>query len=324
MLKVNIPRTITDPKYRYQMPLIQLKIEGRGINIRTNLTNLREVAKSLRVPSEYILKFMGYEFGTKINTKDNINSFNGEMSQDDVLKVLDKFIDKYVLCSKCKLPEPVLQINNNKELINSCNSCGNVAKMDTKHKLTSFILKNPPKNNSEIKTKKGLTNEIEVKEDKDEDKFCKIELKEALRASEFLPQNTDENLFDKFTNYLHNCLPINSDYIFDDSHILLVYKAIKRVRMEKELYDRVGYILFKYIFASGLASEFVSKATLFEGVLERHQMGKYVNHETLLNLQFYFYHSTRDQQIAKKIPTIMKKFFDLNLLTKVSLLGIFV
>ena len=51
---VNIPSTIEDPNYRYKMPKIQTKIEGKGNGIKVNLVNLVDVAKALRLPTECI------------------------------------------------------------------------------------------------------------------------------------------------------------------------------------------------------------------------------------------------------------------------------
>lgn len=72
---------------------------------------MREVAKDLRVPPEYILKYMGYELGSNIIIRDTVYSINGEFMEADILKQLDKFIDKFILCAKCKLPESVMQLN---------------------------------------------------------------------------------------------------------------------------------------------------------------------------------------------------------------------
>jgi len=55
----NIPSTIQDPKYRYRMPKMQLKIESKGNGIKTNIVNLGDVATYLRTNAEYILKWFG-------------------------------------------------------------------------------------------------------------------------------------------------------------------------------------------------------------------------------------------------------------------------
>jgi translation initiation factor 5 len=49
---LNIPSFVEDPNYRYKMPRPELKIEGRGNGIKTNLVNLSDIAKSLRVPPD--------------------------------------------------------------------------------------------------------------------------------------------------------------------------------------------------------------------------------------------------------------------------------
>ena len=46
------------------MPKLILKIEGKGNGIKTNIVNLNEAAKALRVPTDYPLKFMGHELGS--------------------------------------------------------------------------------------------------------------------------------------------------------------------------------------------------------------------------------------------------------------------
>jgi len=46
------------------MPALQLKIEGKGNGIKTNIVNMSDVSKALRVPNEYPLKFLGFEFGS--------------------------------------------------------------------------------------------------------------------------------------------------------------------------------------------------------------------------------------------------------------------
>merc|ERR1719189_769248 len=57
--------------------------------------------------------------------------------------MLDGFIKKFVLCEKCENPETVIKVKKN--LIGaSCRACGHTYVMDMRHKLTTFIVKNPP------------------------------------------------------------------------------------------------------------------------------------------------------------------------------------
>lgn len=71
-----------------------------------------------------------------------------------------RFIEKYILCPVCKLPETTLKTG--KESIKAkCRSCGKISKLDSTHKVATHILKNPPKDESEFKEeeKKKTTKE---------------------------------------------------------------------------------------------------------------------------------------------------------------------
>lgn len=67
--KVNIPSYVQDPHYRYKMPKMVLKQESRLNGVKTNIFNLDEVAKALRVPEEAIIKFWCAELGASKEKK---------------------------------------------------------------------------------------------------------------------------------------------------------------------------------------------------------------------------------------------------------------
>lgn len=94
------------------MPAAILKIEGKGNGIKTNIVNLPEIAKALRVPNEcnwivsislfeelYIwpidpLKFLGHELGSQTIYKEKGNDIttiiNGSFTDEEIRKSMDK------------------------------------------------------------------------------------------------------------------------------------------------------------------------------------------------------------------------------------------
>jgi len=67
----------------------------------------------------------------------------GSHSQEYLEKLLDKFIIKYVLCSKCKYPELRMEVIK-KDLLSTCNACGTKKKLDQTHKAGKQLFKDVP------------------------------------------------------------------------------------------------------------------------------------------------------------------------------------
>ncbi|KAH3686079.1 hypothetical protein WICPIJ_002945 [Wickerhamomyces pijperi] len=159
MSLVNICRDNTDPFYRYKMPLIQSKIEGRGNGIKTAVVNTSEVARALGRPASYLIKFFGFELGaqTSINESSDRYLVNGVHDAPKLQDTLDGFINKFVLCGSCKNPETVIVITKDDNLIRDCKACGQRTTIDPRAKLSSYILKNPPESSKGSKKKKAAT-----------------------------------------------------------------------------------------------------------------------------------------------------------------------
>lgn len=143
---INICRDNTDPFYRYKMPPIQAKVEGRGNGIKTAIPNLSEVARALGRPAPYLVKFFGYELGAQTTFKEDDDRYlvNGSHQQSELQDSLDGFITKFVLCGACKNPETQIQIKGKGNLQKDCKACGRITDVDPRPKLSSYILKNPP------------------------------------------------------------------------------------------------------------------------------------------------------------------------------------
>lgn len=152
---VNIPRHIEDPKYRYKMPILENTVKEKGINVSTTFTNLPDVARSLKREPMYIVKFIGF---TKGASTDKNFKIKGKIDVESSMQILDQFIEKFVLCTKCGLPDTRLGVENKAKLFCDCLACGNNWQISGKDRLIQYIIKNPPKDDKYMVNKNNKDN----------------------------------------------------------------------------------------------------------------------------------------------------------------------
>jgi len=80
---------------------------------------------------------------------------------------LDKFIEHYLICNECSDPEIFLKVKGGK-VVGKCDACGaDKNNIDNTHKITKYILQNPPVTKSIADQKKSKNNEDNLKEEKE-------------------------------------------------------------------------------------------------------------------------------------------------------------
>jgi translation initiation factor 5 len=126
-----------DPFARYTRPTIKIKIEGH----KTLITNIKDISKSLNSDPQNISKFFSHEVcaQTKYNDKLGNMIINGNYTQPYLTQILNKYIELYVLCEQCNIPEVRLTLNKNKKVIGMCDSCGFCKKYDMDNKDVKHI-----------------------------------------------------------------------------------------------------------------------------------------------------------------------------------------
>lgn len=132
------------------MPRLQAKVEGKGNGVKTVIPNMVEVARALGRPPTYPTKYFGCELGaqTQFDFKNDRYIVNGSHDAAKLQDMLDGFIRKFVLCENCDNPETDIRANNKRGILTaSCKACGHSFQLDMRHKLTTFMLKNPPEQN---------------------------------------------------------------------------------------------------------------------------------------------------------------------------------
>ncbi len=143
---------VEDPSYRYKMPAVVGKIEGKGNGIKTVVVNISSLAIALKRDAGEINKFFGCEMGaqTTYNVADDRAVVNGAHTDQELQGCVHKYVEKFVLCPNCGLPETVYKIKQG-IISHVCAACGAKEMVDMNHKLCTYILKK----HAEEKKKKG-------------------------------------------------------------------------------------------------------------------------------------------------------------------------
>ena len=171
MSTINIAGTtpVDDPSYRYKMPRIVAKVEGRGNGIKTVLVNVVDLGQSLNREAPEITKFFGCELGSQTTFSADRAVVNGAHTAQSLQEHLCKYIENFVLCAQCKLPETHYKIKGGL-ISQKCLACGHKELVDMTHKLTTFILAQHKKAKESGGGKSDKKERREKKDKKGEDK----------------------------------------------------------------------------------------------------------------------------------------------------------
>lgn len=192
---------IDDPEYRYKMPAVFGKIEGSGNGIKTNIPNISDVGLALHRNAGEVNKFFGCELGaqTTYNEETDRAIVNGAHTDDTLQKLIRRYIDMFVLCPNCNLPETDYKIKS--EIIwHRCKACGAKEMVDMGHKLCNYILAQDKKDKKDKKAAKGKgkkedkKSKKKSKDDSDEDKKKSKKDKKAKKdKKKDKKENSDED-----------------------------------------------------------------------------------------------------------------------------------
>lgn len=148
-----------DPSYRYKMPRLMSKVEGKGNGVKTVMVNLTEVAAALKRSTAQVTKYFGCEMGamSKYEPKTEKALVNGAFETKVLQEALTGYIEKFVLCPGCGNPETNQEIRGKKKsatLFLDCKACGANTEGDNGHKLLAFIVKEIGSSSTDKKKKK--------------------------------------------------------------------------------------------------------------------------------------------------------------------------
>lgn len=211
-----ILKDTSDPHYRYKMPKLTAKVEGNGNGIKTVLTNISSVARSLGRPASYPTKYFGCELGAQVQMQDDLYIVNGAHDPEKLLALLYAFIKKFVLCPKCSNPETDLIISSASVIKQKCIACGHSGVINkATHKLTTYIVNHPP---STSDSSMNGVDKTTGKEKNGKEKGVKGEKKSATKKSSKSVNGTNGSSVEKKQE--ETSLEVNNDEDgFDDEEL---------------------------------------------------------------------------------------------------------
>jgi translation initiation factor 2 subunit 2 len=114
-----------------QMPEVSLKRERlelprlliTTVGMRTVISNFKEVADVLDRDPQHILKFLTREMATAATFHDSRAIFQGKFRRDSFERLLQRYVDSFVVCPVCKRPDTRI-VKEKRLSFLVCNACG--------------------------------------------------------------------------------------------------------------------------------------------------------------------------------------------------------
>ncbi|MDR2203136.1 MAG: translation initiation factor IF-2 subunit beta [Nitrososphaerota archaeon] len=114
-----------------QMPEVSIKKERlelprlfiTTVGMRTIISNFGEISNILDRDPQHLLKFLTREMATAATFHDARAIFQGKFQRDSFDRLLQRYMDSFVICPVCKRPDT--QLVKEKRLFTLvCNACG--------------------------------------------------------------------------------------------------------------------------------------------------------------------------------------------------------
>jgi translation initiation factor 2 subunit 2 len=114
-----------------QIPEVSLKKERlelprlfiTTIGMRTIISNFGEISDILDRDPSHILKFLTREMATAATFHDSRAIFQGKFQRDSFERLLQRYLESFVICPVCKRPDTKL-VKEKRLTTLVCNACG--------------------------------------------------------------------------------------------------------------------------------------------------------------------------------------------------------
>lgn len=104
---------------RFEIP----KVIGHHEGTKTVITNFFKITTCIRRSPEHIIKFLGKELATGEEISGERLILSRKLSSKEINEKIEKYVNIFVVCQKCKKPDTELVTEGNKVFL-KCLACG--------------------------------------------------------------------------------------------------------------------------------------------------------------------------------------------------------
>jgi translation initiation factor 2 subunit 2 len=110
---------ISSKHERLELPKLRFSVVG----MRTIVYNFKEIADTLSRNPQHLLKYLTREMATAATTQESRVIFQGKFSQDTLERLIQRYMETFVICPVCKLPDTKIMKEKRLSFL-VCEACG--------------------------------------------------------------------------------------------------------------------------------------------------------------------------------------------------------
>ena len=110
---------VSSKRERLELPRLRHSVIG----MRTIIFNFKEIADLLNRDPQHILKFLSKETATAATLQESRAIFKGKFSQDTLQRLLQRYLEAFVVCPVCKRPDTKV-VKEKRLSFLVCEACG--------------------------------------------------------------------------------------------------------------------------------------------------------------------------------------------------------
>lgn len=116
--RAGLPEKIEEKK-RFEVPKVKRQIEGK----KTIIVNFGDICSTIGRDPDAVARYILREMGTAGSRADGRLTLSGIFSTEELDSAIQKYVDQYVICKVCHLPDTILVREQRTEFL-KCEACG--------------------------------------------------------------------------------------------------------------------------------------------------------------------------------------------------------